>query len=394
MMTMKKTLFSALLALWTALSFAADIPRVVTECGPWVMGVTDSEMTVVWISSDRSVGWVEIAPDDGASFYAEERPRHYEDFLGRHVVSKLHRVRVTGLQAGTAYRYRIYQQGIDDSGAIPVLGTVTASDVYSREPYRIRTLDSRRVECRFAVVNDIHGRDSILTAHARGMRAADPDFVVFNGDMSNLMGPATYLEEAYLARAVKEFATDIPLFFVRGNHETRGPGAMEFMNLYPSHTGKPYYMFRHGPAVFLVLDCGEDKPDSDIEYGGTAAYDAYREAEAEWLREAVRSEEFRSAPVKVAFLHVPPEKERGWHGSNELKRLIIPVLNDAGVDVMLCGHLHRYGFREAGECGTDFPVVVNSNNDRLEVRVTRSRIGIDVVDATGKTIHRHDIEVK
>lgn len=374
--------------------FAADIPRVVTECGPWVMGVTDNEMTVVWISSDRSIGWVEIAPDDGASFYAEERPRYYEDFLGRHVVSKLHRVRVTGLQAGTTYRYRIYQQGIDDSGSIPVLGTVTASDVYSREPYRIRTLDSGKDECRFSVVNDIHGRDSILTAHARGMKAADPDFVVFNGDMSNLMGSVTYLEEAYLSRAVKEFATDMPLFFVRGNHETRGPGAMEFMNLYPSHTGNPYYMFRHGPAVFVVLDSGEDKPDSDIEYGGTAAYDAYREAEAEWLRETVRSEAFRSAPVKVALLHVPPEKGRGWHGSNELKRLLIPILNEAGVDVMLSGHLHHYSFRKAGECGTEFPVMVNSNNDRLEVRITSSQIVIDVVDAAGKTIHSHRIDVK
>ncbi len=374
--------------------FAADIPRVVTECGPWVMGVTDSEMTVVWISSDRSVGWVEIAPDDGASFYAEERPRYYEDFLGRHVVSKLHRVRVTGLRAGTTYRYRIYQQGIDDSGSIPVLGTVTASDVYSRDPYRIRTLDSGKDECRFAVVNDIHGRDSILTAHARGIKAADPDFVVFNGDMSNLMGSIAYLEEAYLSRAVKEFATDMPLFFVRGNHETRGPGAMEFMNLYPSPTGNPYYMFRHGPAVFLVLDSGEDKPDSDIEYGGTAAYDVYREAEAEWLRKTVRSEAFRSAPVKVALLHVPPEKERGWHGSNELKRLIIPILNEAGVDVMLSGHLHSYSFRKAGECGTDFPVLVNSNNDRLEVRIIPSRIEIDVVDAAGNTIHTHRIDVK
>lgn len=374
--------------------FAADIPRVVTECGPWVMGVTDNEMTVVWISSDRSVGWVEIAPDDGASFYAEERPRYYEDFLGRHVVSKLHRVRVTGLQAGTTYRYRIYQQGIDDSGSIPVLGTVTASDVYSREPYRIRTLDSGKDECRFAVVNDIHGRDSILTAHARGIKAANLDFAVFNGDMSNLMGSVTYLEEAYLSRAVKEFATDMPLFFVRGNHETRGPGAMEFMNLYPSHTGNPYYMFRHGPAVFVVLDSGEDKPDSDIEYGGTAAYDAYREAEAEWLRETVRSEAFRSAPVKVALLHVPPEKGRGWHGSNELKRLLIPILNEAGVDVMLSGHLHHYSFRKAGECGTEFPVLVNSNNDRLEVCITSSQIEIDVVDAAGKTIHNHRIDVK
>ena len=391
---MKRSVFALFASLCATLLSAADIPRVSTECGPWVTGVTESEMTVVWISTDRAMGWVEIAPDDGASFYAEERPRYYEDFLGRHLVSKVHHVRITGLEAGTVYRYRIYQQGIDDSGHIPVLGTVTASDVYSREPYRIRTLDKSRGECRFLVVNDIHARDSVLHAHVKDARKSGADFVVFNGDMSNLMGSIPELEEAYLNRAVKDFATDMPLFFVRGNHETRGPGAMEFLNLYPTPTGQPYYMFRQGPAAFVVLDSGEDKPDSDIEYGGTAAYDAYREREAEWLRAAVASEEFRSAPVKIALLHVPPEKGLGWHGSNELKRLLIPVLNGAGVDVMLSGHLHVHSFRKAGECGTDFPVVVNSNNDRLEVKVTRSRIEIDVIDATGKKIHRHEIDVK
>lgn len=391
---MKKLLCALAAVLCAAATFAAEIPRVTTECGPWVVGVTENEMTVVWISSDRSLGWVEIATDGDDSFYAEEHPRHYEDFLGRHVVSKVHHVRITGLQAGTAYRYRIFQQGIDDSGHIPVLGTVTASDVYSRKPYRIRTLDSSKEECRFLVVNDIHGRDSMLHAHVKDVKRSAPDFVVFNGDMSSLMGTIPELEEGYLARAVEDFATDMPLFFVRGNHETRGPGAVEFMNLYPSPTDEPYYMFRHGPVAFVVLDSGEDKPDNDIEYGGTAAYDAYREREAEWLRTAVESDEFRSAPVKIALLHVPPEKGRGWHGSNELKRLLIPILNRAGVDLMLSGHTHRYSFRKAGECDTDFPVLVNSNNDRLEVKATASRIEVDVIDAAGKTIHRHEIDVK
>lgn len=61
---------------------------------------------------------------------------------------------------------------------------------------------------------------------------------------------------------------------------------------------------------------------------------------------------------------------------------------------MLSGHLHSYSFRKAGECGTEFPVMVNSNNDRLEVRITSSQIVIDVVDAAGKTIHSHRIDVK
>ncbi len=391
---MKRILSTLLLILGTAVAFAIDIPRVKTECGPWVTNVKDDEITVVWISTDRAMGWVEIAPDDGTSFYAEERPRHYEDYLGRHLVTKIHHVTVKGLEPGTSYRYRIFQQAVDDSGHSPVAGPITASNVYSRKPYCVRTLDSSDDECRFLMVNDIHSRDSILHSHVKDAKASSPDFVVFNGDMSNWMGTVPELEKGYLKRAVEDFATDIPLFFVRGNHEGRGPGANEFMNLFPTATGMPYYMFRHGVAAFVVLDCGEDKPDSDIEYGGTAAFDSYREKEAEWLREAVSSEEFRSAPVKIALLHVPPEKGSGWHGSNELKRLMIPILNEAGIHVMFSGHTHRHSLRQAGECDTDFPVMVNSNNDRLEVVISSDSIIIDVIDPAGKRIHQHIIPVK
>ena len=243
------------------------------------------------------------------------------------------------------------------------------------------------------VVNDIHGRDSILRALTEDVTKREVDFVAFNGDMSSLMSSMEQLQKDYLGRSVELFATDTPIVVVRGNHETRGAASVEFMNLFPTTTGKPYYMFREGPAAFLVLDCGEDKPDSDIEYGGLAAYDAHREREAEWLRQTLQSDEFRSAAVRIVFLHVPPESD-GWHGSREIMRLFVPLLNEAGVDVMLCGHLHLYDFIERGERGNDFPILVNSNNDRLDVEVTRSRIAIDVVDAAGKVIHRHELSVK
>lgn len=378
---------------FAAVTAAAQVPEASTACGPWVVDMTDDAFTVVWVSTDRSVGWVETAPDDGTSFYAEERPRHYEDLLGRHVVSRLHRVRVEGLEPGTAYRYRIYQQGVDDSGAIPVLGRPTASNVYSRKPYRVRTFDTSADVCRFTVVNDIHGRDSIFKALTADVTKRGVDFVAFNGDMSNLMASIEQQQEAYLALAAELFAADTPIVAVRGNHETRGAASVEFMNLFPNASGKPYYMFRHGPAAFLVLDCGEDKPDSDIEYGGLAAYDAHREREAEWLRRTLQSDAFRSAAVRIVFLHVPPETD-GWHGSREIMRLFVPLLNEAGVDIMLSGHLHLYDYIEKGERGNDFPVLINSNDERLDIEVTPSRIAIDVVDATGKAVHRHEVAVK
>ena len=392
---MKRLCFSLMLTLLAVVAYAADPPRVNTKCGPWVVGVTETEMTVVWTSTDRCMGWVEVAPDDGTSFYAEERPRYDEDFMGRHVVSAVHHVRITGLKPGTSYRYRIYQQGVDDSGHNPVpSGYISASNVYSQKPYAIRTMDAKKADCTFTVVNDIHGRDSMMLALTKGLKEQKPDFVVFNGDMVSFMGSTEDIETGFMTRATETFATDIPLVYVRGNHETRGPGFSEYLNLFPTPTNTPYFTFRQGPVAFVVLDSGEDKPDSDIEYGGTAAYDAYREKMAEWLKEAVKSEEFRSAPVKIALLHIPFDKGVGWYGNNELKRLLLPTLNEAGIDVMLCGHTHRYSFRDVGSVDNNFPILVNSNNDKVNVRATKSQIDMEVVDATGKVLHRHTVKVE
>ena len=338
---MKRFLLSLALAVVAVASYAAEIPVPKIQCGPWVVGVTENEMTLMWITTERSMGWVELAPNDGTSFYAEERPRYYEDYLGRHTVTKVHKVRVAGLQAGTTYRYRIFQQGIDDSGHNPVAGRITASNVYSAKPYAIKTMDKSAKECRFSVVNDIHGRDSMLIALTKNIKTDRPDFMVFNGDMVDFMGSQADLEEKFLKRSSELFATDIPLVYVRGNHETRGPGFSEYLNLFPTNTGTACFTFRQGPVAFIVLDSGEDKPDSDLEYGGTAAYDAYREQLAQWLKQAIQSDDIRTAPVKIALLHVPFEKGKGWYGSNELKRLFVPILNEAGVDLMLSAHTHR-----------------------------------------------------
>jgi predicted phosphodiesterase len=379
----------------SAIALAADPPVAKIKCGPWVMNVEQTEMTIVWTTTERCMGWVEIAPDDGTSFYTVERPRYDEDFMGRHVVSKVHHVRITGLEPGTTYRYRIYQQGVDDSGHNPVpSGQITASNVYSQKPYAIRTMDHSKQDCSFTMINDIHGRDSIMLALTDGLKAEKPDFVVFNGDMTSFMGSIEDIEQQYMNRATKTFATDIPLVYVRGNHETRGPGFSEFLNLFPTKNNKPYYMFRQGPAVFVVLDSGEDKPDSDIEYGGTAAYDAYRAEMAAWLEQALQSEEFRSASVKVALLHIPFDKGTGWYGNNELRRLLMPQLNKAGIDVMLSGHTHRYSYRDKGYCGNEFPILVNSNNDRVDVKITNQQIHMEVKDATGKSLHTHIIKVE
>ena len=122
---------------------------------------------------------------------------------------------------------------------------------------------------------------------------------------------------------------------------TRGAWATTYTDYFPTSTASPYYTFRDGPALCIVLDGGEDKPDNDIEYHDLVRYDTYREKEAKWLKGVVDSDEFKAAPVKIVIIHVPP-KSSGWHGEAEVARLFVPILNQAGVDAMFCGHIHKY----------------------------------------------------
>ena len=68
----------------------------------------------------------------------------------------------------------------------------------------------------------------------------------------------------FMDTATNMFAGEVPAFFARGNHETRGAFSVNFPEYFPTNSGKLYYAFRQGPVYFIVLDCGEDKPDSDI----------------------------------------------------------------------------------------------------------------------------------
>lgn len=144
------------------------------------------------------------------------------------------------------------------------------------------------------------------------------------------------LFKAYLDASAALFAAETPILFTRGNHETRGVFADSLGDYFPGQDGRFYGIYRYGDVCILLLDCGEDKPDDHAEYNGLADYDAYRTEECEWLKKAVRSEEFLTASARIVLLHIPPMAE-AWHGSVHLNELFVPVLNEAGIDLMLCG---------------------------------------------------------
>lgn len=389
---MKRLLTSLLSLLLCSTALAQPSARIAQ--GPYLQQVTPDGFTVVWTTTTDAAAWVEVAPDDGTHFYAAERQKHYDTRIGRRRIGRLHRVRVEGLQPGTTYRYRILQQAVlkDEGNKRVVLGEGYGSDILKHAPYTATTLDERKPTTAFWVVNDIHARDSVFRLLLADAAERKPDFVCFNGDMLTSMESEQQLFAGYLSSAAELLSpAGIPIFATRGNHENRGSMSWSFIDYFPTTTGEAYYAFRQGPVFFLMLDCGEDKPDNDIRYYGLAATNAYREQQARWLETIVASEAYRSAPLHVAVLHMIPGGKGSWHGEQELRRLFVPILNRADIDVMLCGHYHRYMYIDDGSRGTDFPILVNSNRDKLVVEAGPSGVGIEVVDTSGKVIHTHRI---
>lgn len=103
---MVKLLFSVMCILMSVSGFAQE--QIKIKHGPYLQNLKETEVTIVWLSDKPSIGWVEIAPDDGTSYYRTERIKFFDTVNGVKNVSELHAVRATGLAPGTSYRYRVY----------------------------------------------------------------------------------------------------------------------------------------------------------------------------------------------------------------------------------------------------------------------------------------------
>ncbi|MDY5774201.1 MAG: fibronectin type III domain-containing protein, partial [Bacteroidaceae bacterium] len=132
--------------------------------GPYLQNITATEATIVWEADKPSIGWVELAPDDGSHFYATERKKFFDCTNGVKNTSLIHTVKLSGLKPGTNYRYRIYSQEVLSHQGIFVNydGRIAASNVYSKQPLQFQTLDPKKTETSFVVLNDIHGKSEAI----------------------------------------------------------------------------------------------------------------------------------------------------------------------------------------------------------------------------------------
>ena len=369
-----------ILLLSVLVCMGVQVPGVVSaqgiQAGPWISDMSENRMTVLWTSEVPGTAFVEL--EDGRTFY--------DTFAGRRIFRRLHSITVDGLQPGQVVKYRLHGENIEDdtNARDPKFGTS-----YIGPWEQVKTFDYEAETCRFSVFNDIHMKTGKYEKLAAQVDSAATDFLFLNGD---IVSAGNYVLDTLVRYAVEPIGPlthGLPLLFARGNHEGRGNNTWLVADVFPHADPAPfYYTFRQGPVAFVVFDGGETHDDRCMHYAGAAVFEDYLAEQIAWASKALKEEAFQSAPVKICLIHVPMidhEDKTDFLLQRWLNVHMVPMLNEAGIDLMIGADLHEFMFCDTGTMGNDFPILVNDDVRRLDVECGADhRLHVRMFNAKGK----------
>ena len=383
---MKKIVFCFLGLL--AVLYTASAQSYTFNHGPYLQELSEHAVTFVFTTSDKGFSWVEVKPDGG------EAERHYTVRNGlRDAYNTFNVIRVENLRPDTRYQYRLCSKQIADFQPYKV----TFGDSIVSPWRRFSTPDPKATACSFIALSDMHQQPDKLGRLLNQAGVGSADMIFYVGDMMNYYDNEETPFRSFIDKSVELFASEKPFVLVRGNHETRGNMAREYARYVPKSSGKYYGAYRVGDIMFIVLDCGEDKPDDFWLYAGLTDFDGYRTEQAAWFGELIRSKAYKSAKWRIVMNHFPPlshmesdNPER--HGIQDITDKFLPLYNQAKIDLMISGHTHAYEFMSPDKYDRlTFPVIVNSTESVARIDIDGRTLKAKVTDTGGNTLKEFTI---
>ncbi len=354
--------------------------------GPYLQNITENSATIMWFTNKNCVSRVEYGTGENLRTFPQwgslVQTAVSSSFGLIEANIKNHKIVIRDLEPGKSYRYRVISKEIVQFQPYEVLfGSTVVGDIFT-----FKTLNPLQESTSFYVVNDIHDDAARLGTQIQSVSWDRIDMVFLNGDTINDFEDEKQIFEGFLDTCVNTFAKDIPFILSRGNHETRGILARHLSDYIPPRDGRYYYSFNNGPAHFIVLDTGEDKADSHPVYAGLADFDRYRNLQAEWLKANVKSDNFSNASFQIVICHIPlfsGRTERIGHGEQYIKESWGPIFNDSGIDLLICGHTHRFAILQPNE-EHNYPIVIGDKSTIIKVNVSQSELTLDVLESDGQ----------
>ena len=293
--------------------------REIVTRGPYLQRLSHDAVIVRWRTHVPSFGRVWFGTAQGA----------LGGFVDDGVFDRLHSVTLTGLSPASSYHYAVATPAhvlVGDDGAhtfttAPLPGTAT--------PFRVWAQGDSGSGDGWA--------EAVADAYQSWSGGAVPDVWLMLGDNAYDAGTEDQYQAALFDR-FPELLRRTALWTTRGNHDSKAnvfqdlfdpPTAGEAGGL-PSGT-EAYYAFDWGNVHFLCLDSQASNPTA----GGamwTWAQADLASTTQDWI---------------IAFWHHPPYS-KGTHDSDreskqvQMRTEILPMLEEYGVDLVLCGHSHGY----------------------------------------------------
>lgn len=316
---------------------------------PYLQNPINNGITILWVTNVPVHSWVEYGTE------AENLNLKAQTLIDGQVMSnnKHHKIRLKDLKPNTTYYYKVYSKEITKYQAYKKeFGKTEASKTYS-----FKTAPDKQGDFTAIIFNDLHQSKNMLHKLMQQIEDVDYDFVFFNGDCID--DPKD--EESALRflttmnDAVK--AEEHPVFFLRGNHEIRNAYSINLRDIV-DYVGNntTYGAFSWGDTRFVLLDCGEDKPDDHWVYYGLNNFEEFRKEQAEFLKQEMKNKEFKKANSRILIHHIPV------YGNDDKYKpcteLWHPILEKMPFNIAINGHVHKYNYLNVGEEGNKFPVYI------------------------------------
>jgi 3',5'-cyclic AMP phosphodiesterase CpdA len=264
--------------------------------GPYLQNVTQDGITVMWETSQPTLG--SVLYGFGGELVNE---------AAKEVVARLHEIRLTALSPATEYSYRVLADGV------------------SSATYTFTTAMPPGSEFRFAFYGD--NKDGPINHErvANAILASDPNFAIHNGDLVNTGWVAKQWDRLFFGPASR-LMHSVTLFPVLGNHEKNAQLYFDYFSL-PGN--ERWYSFDFGNAHFVVLDSDVQ----ELAEGGQ---------QLRWLEDDLATND--ADWTFVNFHHPPFSASRDYHSTERLRRKAVlhPIFERHRVDMVFSGHDHDY----------------------------------------------------
>ncbi len=327
---------------------ASEVMRTI----PYLQNPGTDEMTVMWLTNVPARSWVEYGTDP-------DNLKRARTFLEGEMVANntINRIHLTDLKPGTKYYYRAVSQEITRySSYYKEFGDTVRTELKSFTTWNDNIKDFRVI-----VYNDIHSNMEMFQKLHSQIDNKPYDLVIFNGDCFDDVEVENDIMDRLLTYTPRIKSDEIPSIFIRGNHETRGEYSQHLWDYLGRMGGRSYSAFSLGDTRFVLLDCGEDKPDDHWVYYDMNDFAQHRLDQADFLSKELKSRAFKKANKRILIHHIPLFGEN-LDAYTPCSELWIPIIEKAPFNVSLNAHTHRFEVIEKGTYKNNFPVIIGGGN--------------------------------